>query len=77
MNHVFCLGTDAERRVVRIPIDGLRQDEFEVEHWCLEQAGKHGIPSPGVVARGDVSGTPYIVLTYVEVPRDNRVFATW
>lgn len=66
VNHVFCLGSGAERRVVRIPIDGLRQNEFEVEHWCLEQAAMNGIPSPEVVGRGDVSGTPYIVLTYIE-----------
>jgi aminoglycoside phosphotransferase (APT) family kinase protein len=52
--------------VVRIPVDPLRQGEFEVEQWCLEQAAVRGVPGPGVVGHGDVSGTPYIVLTYVE-----------
>jgi Phosphotransferase enzyme family len=66
VNHVFCLGSGRERHVVRIPIDGLRQDEFEVERWCLDRAAKHGISSPRVIGQGDVSGTPYIALTYVE-----------
>jgi Ser/Thr protein kinase RdoA (MazF antagonist) len=78
VNHVFCLGDGAERYVVRIPVDVLREDEFELEQWCLEQAAKHGIPGPGVVGRGSVSGTPYIVLTYVEgsVP-DGGDLAIW
>ncbi len=78
VNHVFCLGAGVERYVVRIPIDVLREDEFEVEHWCLEQAAKHGIPGPEVVGRGNVLGTPYIVLTYVEgsVP-DRGDLAAW
>lgn len=77
VNHVFCLGSGAERHVVRVPIDGLRLDEFEVEHWCLDQAVDHGIPSPTVVGRGDVSGTPYIVLTYVEGSVPSGDLASW
>ena len=78
VNHVFCLGSGAERYIVRIPIDPLRRDECEVEHWCLEQAAKHGIPSPGVVGRGDVSETPYIALKYVEGSvADERELTAW
>ena len=66
VNHVFILGSGSERYVVRIPIDRLRQDEFPVEYWCLEQAAKQGIPSPEVIGRGVVSGSPYIVLRFVE-----------
>jgi aminoglycoside phosphotransferase (APT) family kinase protein len=78
VNHVFCLGSGAERCVVRTPIDGLRNDEFEVEHWCLEQAAQQGIPSPRVLGRGDVSGTPYIVQTYVEGTAPNeRDLTAW
>ena len=63
--------------MVRIPIDGLRKDEFEVEQWCLSQAVKQGIPSPRVIGRGDVSGTPYIVLTYVEGSVVEGDLAAW
>ena len=66
VNHVFTLGTDTDRYVVRVPIDPLRQDEFVVEQWCLEQAAQHRIPTPAFVGRGEVSGTPYIVLTHVD-----------
>lgn len=69
VNHVFVLGTDPQRYVVRLPIDELRHDEFGVEQWCLKEAPKHGIPSPRVIARGDVSGTPYLVLVYVDGAR--------
>ncbi len=66
VNHVFILGSGRQRYVVRIPIDILRPDEFQVEQWCLEQAPRHGIASPRVMGRGDVSGTPYLILAYVE-----------
>src|SRR4051812_43559622 len=77
VNHVFCLGAGAERHVVRISIDGLRQDEFEVEQWCLGQAVRQGIPSPRVIGWGDVSGTSYIALTYVEGSLAEGDLAAW
>lgn len=66
VNHVFIVHSDAARHVVRVPVDPLRSNEYEVEAWALAQAAAHGIPSPRVVARGCLRDVPYLVQTFVE-----------
>jgi Ser/Thr protein kinase RdoA (MazF antagonist) len=61
VNHVFVVGADADRYVVRFPRDAAREDEFEVEEWCIRRATAAGIPSAECVARGALEGVPYLV----------------
>ncbi len=66
VNHVFVVRSNSDRYVVRFARDPLRQNDFDLERWCLEQAIAHGFPSPGVVASGVHLGVPYLIQTYVE-----------
>jgi Ser/Thr protein kinase RdoA (MazF antagonist) len=61
VNHVFVVGADPDRYVVRFPRDAAREDEFEVEEWCIRRATAAGIPSAECVARGALEGVPYLV----------------
>ena len=66
VNRVFVVHSEGPRFAVRFPIDPLRKDEFEVEAWCLTRAAAHGIPSPRVIARGEVREIPYLIQSFVE-----------
>ncbi len=66
VNRVYVLSSDTSRFVIRFAIDPLRQDEFEVEAWCLAQAAAYGIPSPRVVACGNLRKIPYLIQTFAE-----------
>jgi aminoglycoside phosphotransferase (APT) family kinase protein len=66
VNHVFVVGSQRSRSVIRFAIDPLRHDEFEVEAWCLNAAAERGIPCPRVIAIGSLRNVPYLIQPYVE-----------
>lgn len=79
VNHVFVVGSDTEKYVIRFPIDPLQDNDFDVEAWCLAQAADHGIPSPRVVANATLHGVPYLVQTFVDgaPPSSSGVTGWW
>jgi aminoglycoside phosphotransferase (APT) family kinase protein len=65
VNHVFVIPHRRERWVIRFPRDPLEVNHFEKEAWCLKAAARAGLPVPEVLAIGELSGTPYLVQTFV------------
>ncbi len=66
VNHVFIVRSHSDAYVIRFARDSLRQNEFEVEGWCLNQAAAHGIPSPATIATGVHRGVCYLIQTFVD-----------
>ncbi len=60
-NHVHVDHSPDPTHVIRFAIDAAAEGKVEVEAWALTQAAAHGIPSPGVVATGELHGVPYLV----------------
>jgi aminoglycoside phosphotransferase (APT) family kinase protein len=65
VNHAYVAGSEAERVVIRFPIDPRRPDEFEVEQWCQSRARAAGIPVAAPLARGVLDGVPYSLQEFV------------
>ncbi|WP_203568534.1 phosphotransferase family protein [Aestuariimicrobium ganziense] len=61
-NHVYATD-EVVVRFARDPLRGTVSDvgEFVKEAWCAEAARGVGVPTPGVVAVGEVDGVPHIV----------------
>lgn len=66
VNHTFVVGAERDRVVIRFAMDPLRTNDFLIETWCLPLAAAHEIPSPEVLAHGELDGVPYLVQSYVE-----------
>lgn len=65
VNHVWVTGSGTARSVIRFAIDPLRNNELEVEAWCLNKAASVGILSPQVIAQGCLKGVPYLIETFM------------
>jgi len=78
-NHVHVVHSPDPTHVIRFAIDAAAEDKVEVEAWALTQAAAHGIPSPGVVATGELHGVPYLVQEFVAGARgpDRRSLQLW
>lgn len=59
VNHVFVIGSGAERCVIRFARDPRRDHVFEAEAWSATQAAGRGVPTPVVIAFGELHGVPY------------------
>lgn len=78
-NHVHVVHSPEPTHVIRFAIDAAAEDRVEVEAWALTRAAAHGIPSPRVVATGELHGVPYLVQEFVAGARgpDRRSLELW
>lgn len=78
-NHVFVVHSPDPAQVTRFAIDAAAEDTVQVEAWALTRAAAHGIPSPRVVATGQLHGVPYLVQEFVAGARgpDRRSPELW
>lgn len=65
VNHVFVVGTGADRWVIRSPRDRRSVDVFAAEQWSAAQARTIGIPTPEMLAVGTREGRPFSVQRFV------------
>ncbi len=66
VNHVYGTQVGGRTLVVRFSSDEGAAGEHQKEAWCIQQATAAGIPGPEVHALGTLSGTSYMIQTYLE-----------
>lgn len=65
VNRVFRVKTEHGERILRLREDPSACREYHKEEWCMRQAQKAGIPSPVVLAIGELQGVGYMMETCV------------
>ncbi len=65
VNRVFKVNAEHGDRILRLREDPSAFQEYHKEKWCLHQAQRAGIPSPGVLAIGEHQGIAYMMETCV------------
>ena len=65
VNRVFVAKASSGSCVVRFNRDPLDNDDFAKEEFCLGFARRIGIPSPHVIARGELQDIPYLVQSFI------------
>jgi len=70
MNGLFLASAPTLKQevIVRLPL-GWATDralkDYEKEKWCTQQVLSLGLPSPKIIALGEMKGKPYMILTRV------------
>jgi predicted Ser/Thr protein kinase len=66
MNRVFLVETSKTKVIVRAREENAAFNENIKEKWCMEQALKHGIPTPKVFQIGLYDSVPFMIETFID-----------
>jgi aminoglycoside phosphotransferase (APT) family kinase protein len=66
INHVYHVKSDTSDFIIRMNDSPDVLSIYQKERWCMGQAQLHGIPSPKVIAIGQIGQITYMIQSFVQ-----------